>query len=415
MEMVSVIIPVYNVENYLSECLESVINQTYKDLEILCINDCSTDGSHIILEEYAQRDPRIGVLENERNSGLAYTRNVGLQKAAGEYILFVDSDDVIALDLVESCMKSGYGNDIVCFDYKQVTKTEAFERQCIYKVRDGLYTGEAYFEELVFTDSIIFTAWSKLIKRKFLIENHILFHNGILYEDILFTFQCLINAKKVYSLNRKLYVYRVRESSIMTNKVSNKNIESYIINICELTELYLKNSFSPQMNHAVEGYIQKVVKEYISTYRKWENKESDTYMLVNKPEYMKLYRTFTTLFIKSGKLSDISTGQIEKMRQYTYVIMYGAGDIARSAIEILDQYDIPLYGIAVSSVKGNPKSLLGNPIKELSEYYDVREKCLVLIATIPRYYSEIRDQLRENGFINWMEIIEVCNDGEDNR
>ena len=103
------------------------------------------------------------------------------------------------------------------------------------------------------------------------------------------------------------------------------------------------------------------------------------------------------------------------MRQYQYVILYGAGDIARSTIEILDQYDILLHGIAVSDLHGNRKSLLGNPIRELQEYYAIREKSLVLIGTIPRYYSEIQKQLLKQGFMEWMEMIEVSREEEDDR
>ncbi|MDE7177469.1 MAG: glycosyltransferase [Lachnospiraceae bacterium] len=416
MEKVSVIVPVYNVEAYLRECLESIINQTYKELEILCINDCSTDGSLAVLKEYEQNDPRIVILENEKNGGLAYTRNTGLERATGEYVLFVDSDDTIAPDLVKSCMEVVSECDMVCFDYEQMTAdTAIIARQYAYKMKDGLYTGEAFFKEFVGTDSTIFSAWSKLVSRKFLVENHISFYDGILYEDMLFTFQCLIKARKVYSLNRKLYRYRVRQTSIMTTGITGKSIESYMISICEMMKLYLQNDFCREMNQAIEGYIRKVSREYISVYRKWENRTFEPALLKDKPEYLKLYRTFSELFLQSGKLLHITAEQAEKIRQYPYVILYGAGDIARSAVEMLDQYDISIYGIAVSNTSGNKKSLLGNSVKELQDYHEIKEKCLVLIATIPRYYSEIREQLRENGFFHWMEMIEVNDGGENDR
>ena len=406
MVKVSVVVPVYNVEEYLTSCLESIINQTYKDLEIIGVNDCSTDNSRVVLKEYQQKDARVIILDNEKNGGLAHTRNVGIGKAAGEYILFVDSDDVIAADLVESCMKVVTDSDMVCFDYHQVTmdRKEAV-RQYAYRMKDGVYAGEAYFTEAVRTESIIFSAWSKFFNHRFLMENQIRFYEGILYEDMLFSFQCFTKAKKVYSLNRQLYEYRIRETSIMTTKIEGKNIESYVISICELMKLYLKNDFSQDMDRAVEGYIRKVGREYISIYRKWGNQELEPVLLKDKPEYLKLYGTFSELLIHAGKRLCISPEQVEKIRQYQYVILYGAGDIARSTIEILDQYDIAVYGIAVSDLHGNKKSLLGNPIRELQEYHEIREKSLVLIGTIPRYYPEIRKQLQEKGFPEWMEMI----------
>lgn len=414
MAKVSVIVPVYNVEEYLQPCLESILNQTYGDLEILCINDCSTDNSRAVLQEYQRKDSRIILLENETNGGLAYTRNAGLQRAAGEYVLFVDSDDTIASDLVERCMEVISDSDMVCFDYQQVTADQqVIGRQYAYRMKDGLYTGEDFFREAVRTDSTIFSAWSKLYSRKFLTENHLVFYDGILYEDILFSFQCFIKAAKVYSLNRPFYKYRIREASIMTTGVAGRNIESYIISICELMKLYLCPGFKPGMHEAAEGYIRKVCREYISVYRKWHNRELVPVLLQDKPDYLKLYRTFSELFVRSGKLWDISSEQVDKIRQYEYVVLYGAGDIARSVIEILDQYDIPIQGIAVSRIDGNKRSLLGNPVRELQAYREIRDKCLVLIGTIPRYYGEIRKQLQENGFLAWMEMIE-SDGGEEN-
>lgn len=415
MSKVSVIIPVYNVEDYLAECLESVINQTYTDLEILCINDCSTDHSLEILEDYVRKDSRVTILVNKENSGLAYTRNVGLEAATGTYVLFVDSDDTICTDLVESCMKVSDGCDMVCFDYGQFMEEETYARQFAYQIKDGLYSGESFFVESAYRDSVTFAAWAKLINRKFLMDNHISFYNGVLYEDILFSFQCYTKAEKVYSLSRKLYKYRIRKQSIMTTGVSSKSVESYILSICELMKLYLKTDFGDRINSAVEKYIQKVGREYISAYRKWRIRELEPWLLRDKPEYLKIYRTFSELFIRSGKLLDFNQRQIEEIRQYPYVILYGAGDIARSAVEILDKYDIPLYGIAVSSGHKNKKSLLGNQVRELQDYHEVKEKCLVLIGTIPRYYSEIREQLCENGFLHCMEIIEVNEEAENGR
>ena len=104
--LVSVIIPIYNVEQYIEKCLDSVINQTYKDLEIICVNDCSPDNSAQILLEYAQRDTRIKIVNREKNGGLSAARNTGLDEAKGEYVYFIDSDDWIDLDYIEKMVSA---------------------------------------------------------------------------------------------------------------------------------------------------------------------------------------------------------------------------------------------------------------------------------------------------------------------
>ena len=107
---ISVIIPVYNVEKYLAECIESILNQTFNDIEILIIDDCSTDNSYKIMEEYAKKDSRIVLYHNENNVGVSKTRNIGLDNAKGEYIAFVDSDDYVAPDFLRIL----YENTINC-------------------------------------------------------------------------------------------------------------------------------------------------------------------------------------------------------------------------------------------------------------------------------------------------------------
>lgn len=407
MTKVSVIVPVYNVQDYLAECLDSILKQTYTDLEILGIDDCSTDGSRAILMEYAQKDSRIKILENKTNRGQAYARNVGLSHATGEYVLFVDSDDMICSDLLEKCMEVNRDSDMVCFDYKQVMGSETDVKQDRYQMDDGLYDGRDFWTEAVYKESIIIAPWSKLYRRKFLMDNHITFYNGIIYEDILFSFQCYVKARKIYSLNEKLYTYRVRAQSTMRIRIAEKHIGSYVICICELMKWYLQEEFDQKTGAAIEEYIRKVCREYISVYRGWSKRGQKLKLLEDKPVYLKVYSTFSELCIKSGKVLALNHRQIEEIARYQYVILYGAGDIARSVVEILDYYDIPLYGIAVTSLKGNRKSIWGNPVRELAEYHAIKDQCLVIIGTTRKYYYEIREQLLTQGFIHLMGIADV--------
>lgn len=401
----SVIVPVYNVENYLPECLESIINQSYENIEIICINDCSTDRSLKILEEYAQKDSRITIMENKENRGQAYSRNLGLKKAVGEYVLFVDADDSISLNLLDCCISVFDDRDMVCFDYKQMLDNNLDIRQNIYQLETGEYRSRAYFSESICKDCLIFAPWSKIYRRRFLIDGDIFFHNGIIYEDILFTFYCFLKAGKIYNLNQKLYNYRVRVESTMTSSITEKNIGSYFICLCELMELYLKEEFDAETGVAVERYIQKAAREYIGAYRKWNCKKESPFLLQGNLNYLKLYRTFSPLCVKSGKLLDISPEKIDEIRKYQNVILYGAGEIARSVIEILDSYDISLYGIAVTGGQKKRNSLFGNPVKELQSYEKIKDQCIVLIGTSSKYILEIHEQLQEYGFSKWIDIV----------
>ena len=403
---VSVIIPVYNVADYVAECLESIINQSYKNIEIICVEDKSTDNSPDILNQYAKKDTRIRLYYNRENRGLAYSRNIGLDAAEGDYILFVDSDDYIEADLIAVCMEKSADNDLICFDYTQFDNIHGPMKSHTYLINDGEYRGENYFAEAVKNNSIIFSAWSKLYRKAFLDKHRIRFCDGLLYEDILFSFFCFLKASKIYSLHNRFYWYRIRKDSIMMKKVSAQSLESYFFIICEMARDYVNNHYKQELCDAIQGYIRKASRDFIQAYWKSDEKAAKAQFLKNKNiKYLKLYDTFAELCVKSGLLEDISNEHLEYIKSFRYVILYGAGDIGRSVLGILDFYDIPICGIAVTTAWGNRKSLMGNRIRPIEEYeYINKEECLIIIGVTEKYYLDIRNKLNKFGFKHYLKI-----------
>ena len=237
---VSVIIPVYNVEKYLRECLDSVINQTFKDIEIICVNDGSTDNSLKILKEYEQRDERI-VLISQSNKGVSSARNVALECAKGEYVCFMDPDDTVELDLVEKCYKEIIKNDddIVVFGMNII-------KNGIKKVRSDMTLLE---ENAFYTDNIdvIFglshNVCNKIFKRDFIEKYKIRFIENIkTLEDGIFCIRCILNNAKIRLFPKVFYNYVIdREGSATNNKedVVNNDIQAFYAfeNICALKDL----------------------------------------------------------------------------------------------------------------------------------------------------------------------------------
>ncbi|MBE6969715.1 MAG: glycosyltransferase [Ruminococcaceae bacterium] len=233
--LVSVIVPVYNVEKYLSACLDSVINQTLKNIEVICIDDGSTDHSGEILAAYRNHDARIQII-SQINAGPSVARNVGLQSALGEFVFFLDADDVLALDALETCCKVSRTNDldILYFDfdrfYDDGTRGKRFER----KAKLLIYDGVSFCKMLKDRREYLGVVWSQLYKREFITASGLSFYPGIIHEDELFSFQALMAAKRVSSIPRVLYHHLVRENSIMTAEKSYKNVEGYFACMCEL-------------------------------------------------------------------------------------------------------------------------------------------------------------------------------------
>jgi glycosyltransferase involved in cell wall biosynthesis len=210
---------VYNVENYLKDCLDSLINQTNGNYEIIAINDGSTDGSLSILEHYAQKDARLQVI-NQNNQGLSGARNTGLAHAKGEYILFVDSDDIVDTHLVESCVETLESKqaDLVIFDHAKFEDGHTTKTEYKKELPETKVTALSFLQN---TKDLPTSTWNPVwlyaYKRAFLDDNGLRFHIGIYHEDILFTPMALSYAKTIAILPKVLYDYRQRKGSITSD------------------------------------------------------------------------------------------------------------------------------------------------------------------------------------------------------
>lgn len=211
--MISVIVPIYNVEKYLRRCLDSIIAQTYQDLEIILVDDGSPDACPAICDEYAQMDSRIKVVHKE-NGGLSDARNSGLKVAAGEYIGFVDSDDFILPDmysvLYRACIDSGVsiamcGRQIINEKGKAVGHRYVADRPYLLDAKEAV-------QSLLMTDQCDSAVWDKLYKRELFAG--VCYPTGVHYEDQNVTARLFYRAGKICHVGQALYVYRKRKESI---------------------------------------------------------------------------------------------------------------------------------------------------------------------------------------------------------
>ena len=215
MPKVSIVIPTYNVENYLHECMESVVNQTLRDIEIICINDGSTDGSLEILRKYADRDERV-ILKDKKNEGYGVGMNTGMDIATGEYIGIVEPDDFVPLTMYEDLYNIAKENelDFVKADFYRFTRDERTGKlNLVYNRLDS--SGENYNQvicpfEKPYVTKFIMNTWSGIYRRKF-IEEHRIRHNttpGAAFQDNGFFWQTFMYAKRCMFLDRPYYMNR---------------------------------------------------------------------------------------------------------------------------------------------------------------------------------------------------------------
>lgn len=239
--MISIIIPVYNTELFLRECLDSVINQTLRNIEIICVNDSSPDNSHMILEEYAKVDDRI-VIVNRENGGRSAARNSGLDVANGEYILFLDSDDTyrndtckISLDAIQQS-----NADVVCFGTEIIG--DSWDS-------DEWYYGIRYIDNTLLNDGILIdvngSVCNKLFKHSLIKQYGIFFPDGFVYEDAAFYFKYMVCCKQAFFIKDKLLKYkRGHHTSIMTQtKQGTIKAIDHIYIAKDIYDFWLENKF----------------------------------------------------------------------------------------------------------------------------------------------------------------------------
>lgn len=224
---VSIVVPVYNVEKYLEKCLDSLINQTLKDIEIICVNDGSTDNSGKILDEYAQKDNRIVVI-NKENGGVSSARNLGLSAVRGEYIGFCDPDDWVDLDYYERLYDAAISSnsDIAVGGIKRVKN-----KITNFLVFDDTYFSEEYYEKLKLCNvPDRCYIWNKIYKTSEYKKHNLLFIEGLNYEDCVFTPEILYKLKKLITVPNTYYYY-LRQYSSITRQRSNRSDKVKALNM----------------------------------------------------------------------------------------------------------------------------------------------------------------------------------------
>ncbi len=241
MKIISVIIPVYNVEKYLPECLDSVINQTYSSLQIVLVDDGSTDNSGKICDDYAKKDNRITVV-HQANQGAGAAKNVGLDLVEGEYLSLIDSDDYIDLDFYEILVSriEKHNADVVQCLFRNTFVNNSYDRKYNFlSTSNRVLSSKKYLFEMLY-DWKYAVFWNKLFNTSLLGETR--FPVGRKIDDDFFTYKLICNAKRIVNINDVLYNYRMRQSSVMNVNDKDRLMKDRIDCFVERYN-YIKNAF----------------------------------------------------------------------------------------------------------------------------------------------------------------------------
>jgi len=410
--LVSIVVAMYNVETYISECLDSILMQDYDNIEIICIDDASTDKTISIIESYKEKDERIYIIKLSKNSGPSTVRNAGIDSAKGKYILFVDGDDLISQNLVSRTVSCAERNNLdeVSFGYRIFSEGEEWKWKVKNMLRkdvafDSLLTGR---DMLVMKNKMLKYANGKLAssatgawlyKKDFLISNNLRYTDGIsVGEDKLFWFQCCLYAKRVMMISQELYLYRKHNGSLTTGWQCTR-AKSILAMISIIYAEWVKNRFSNEENEAIASLLNGEWSSYRKAVLRGETEDIDINPAINF-----CYNFFHgNRLYKYGKLT---ANTVDELKAVENIFVYGSGYAAADVFDQLETLHIKPLGVMVTQMEGNTPSFGGVPVKTLEDWGMVNN-ATVIIAVTGKYSNGIESMLRQKGYKRIIKVKET--------
>ena len=416
---VSIVLPIYNAERYLKECMESVKNQTLEDIEIICVDDGSIDNSPCILDSYAREDKRIKVI-HKKNSGYGSSVNIGIKQAVGEYIGIVEPDDYIELDMME--VLYGYASkcqlDIISSDYKWFTD----EKEKRVFTNHKIYEDESLYEKVfcVCEDKRFihgnFINPASLFRREFLNKNQI-YHNetpGAAFQDRGFCYLSILNAKRIMVIKNQFYCYRHDNPN---SSIANPNNIMVVINEYQLIQKNIREKYPcfekyiPDILCREYGScryalarsipklwwdcIDKISKEFKVYYEK-NQLQFESFPVEWRDELIEIIENPVGFYNKFASLRDEVHEKVSSCEKF---VIYGAGVIGKRIYDgLYDEDKEKLMGFCVSSLDNNMTCYKEAKIASIDEYKFMKEELAILVGVSQKNRESILQVLKDQGF-----------------
>jgi len=408
---ISVIIPIYNMGEYLEECLDSVVRQTLIEIEIICINDGSTDHSLSILKKYEKKYDNI-VIVDQKNMGVAAARNKGLDIAKGEYVNFMDPDDYYpdSRVLEDLYRLAGEHNVMVCggsrvkvIDGELITRFEGahliFTENKIYDFRD--YQSQYGFTRFIFS-------------LKMLRENAVYFPLYIRYEDPPFFVKAMLCAGKFYGFSRVSTVHRVGHKRLVLNErivtdVMKGLLDLLLIskehNLAILHARVVKNINIDYYSFFAKGIVTKS-KMSMELIKKINHEMDEELLGIAESPYLNAPQFDYQKVIK--KTNDMKNRHLSEMKQFEKIIIYGAGNIGKSMINYLSkETDINIAGIAVTNRDNNLSIINGVSVDQIDDLAVNYDNTLFVVAVMSHLQNAILDELKKRNIEHYLLLTQA--------
>lgn len=430
--LISIIIPIYNSERYLKRCLDSVVSQSLKEIEIICIDDYSMDKSVDIVEDFMKSDARVKLFKNKRNKGVSFCRNYGIKIANSDYIGFVDSDDSIDINMYKTMYELAKKDDscmVIC-NFRVIDKFGIKDFKSFFKNQ----TKELLFKNIL-SKELMPHPWNKIYKKKLFLKNKIKYLENRVYEDAEATHKLIYYANKISISEEVLYNYYINPNSITTS-FDNKKIDD-IFYVLESTKKFLKyenifeiykKEYLNMIRICIDNVFYHLTNQEINIGAKLENllylwKNINNYKDIKSIHYhaiiVWIYKSFIILkdelnylnkFIKclnfdKSKIKNIKSSIYSELglsyniviklknKKISKIYLYGAGEIAKKLIPEIEKLNIQILGIIDSNAK-NGDTLFGY---DIYKFEDIKFKSNTIVVASEVFAYEITAFLENQG------------------
>lgn len=409
---VSVVIPVYNAEKYIRECLESIISQSLQDLEIICVNDGSIDGSMDILKEFSEKYQKIKVFD-QKNTGASFSRNKGLRAASGKYIYFMDCDDMLLPGALERVYGLAESNelDMLLFNARVKYENDELKRKFHFddyftkvKEYDGVKNGRIMLCEMWENTEYDECVWSRFVKRSFLIDNEITFFEETYYSDSIYSLMCHLKAQRTYYIPEEYYVYRVREQSMMTSKVSAYHLYSLVVVYHEI----LKMLYTEKPDKRTEAVIGELLLETVNEIKRvnleLQKEQGDKFSI----EWQNIGTNILAASMGIGntiQIDGVGLMKLEKLiRGHDKIVVYGAGGIGKKVYKYIKKLecDTKIQCFAVTHETQTGEKLFNIPVRRIDDC--LSEDTLVIISSNEENQVKMHNKLEELKFDHYYSV-----------
>jgi len=407
---VSVIIPIYNMELYLEECLQSVIAQTLKEIEIICVNDGSTDNSLEILQKYASQYSNIVIL-NQENCGVGKARNRGINIAKGEFVAFMDPDDFYPdRDILECLYNDAKKNNVyICGGSLCSLKNNTIIKDYDGWLRDYTFNCNG---KMTYQDYQFFYGFYRFIYHlEFLKKNNLYFPSYIRFQDPPFFVRAMLCAEEFYAMKKITYCYRQGYKKFILTPEKTIDYAKGVIDLLNISKEKKLKKLHRSVIKVLHNILSISIYKHIAEGAEGNTELEELVYQINKNINIQYFQEkigalqspfllepreiveFVQLILK--KESEF----LDRINQYKKIIIYGAGEVGLEVADYLKKVNgIEIICFVVSDKTKNPHNINGIPVKSVHDIIEYKKKALVLIATSSKYHHDIKNVLQELRF-----------------